>query len=106
MVAIFENIILRNAMWNTKQRVENILHDVKEFLCDMQWNLVKCLKKAVEGIISLKYKVGELCGGVFVCFPSVCIPFLSLVPCPNCSIKQLALQLCNVLKTFIICTKL
>lgn len=80
MVAIFENIILRNAMWNTKQRVENILHDVKEFLCDMQWNLVKCLK-AVEGNISLKCKVGELCGAffLFVSHPSV---FPSCLLCP------------------------
>lgn len=70
MVAIFENIILRNAMWNTKQPVENILHGAKEFLCGVQWNLVKCLKKAAEGIISLKCKVGELCGGVSFCFPS------------------------------------
>lgn len=92
-------------MCNTKQPVENILDDVKGFLCDMQWNLVTCLKKAAGGIFSLKRKVGELCGGFFL-FPIPSIPFLSLVPCPNCSIKQLTLQLCKVLKTFVIRTKL
>lgn len=65
-------------MCNTKQPVENILDDVKGILCDMQWNLVMCLKKAAGGIFSLKRKVGELCGGFFL-FP---IPLYSLpVPC-------------------------
>lgn len=66
-------------MCNTKQPVENILDDVKGFLCDMQWNLVRCLKKAAGGIFSLKRKVGELCGGFFL-FPIPLFPSCLLCP--------------------------
>lgn len=46
MVAVFLNLTLKSAVWNSKQLVENTLDDGQVgFFFDMQWDIVKCLKR-------------------------------------------------------------